>query len=70
MRLKNWLVPFALGILVAMTANSFAQDAGLYSSEELGRVPLPGEQSVSEQLQQERRRVPWFDESDGQVKAE
>lgn len=23
-----------------------------------------------QQLQQERRRVPWFDESDGQVKAE
>lgn len=57
MRLNNWLVPFALGILVAMTATSFAQDAGLYSSEELGRVPLPGEQSVSEQLQQERREL-------------
>jgi flagellar motility protein MotE (MotC chaperone) len=57
MRLNNWLIPFVLGGLVVLTANSFAQDAGLYSSEELGRVPLPGEQAVSVQLEQERREL-------------
>lgn len=57
MRLKNWIVPFLVGAAFMMTADIFAQDAGLYSSEELGRRSLPGEDAIAAQLIQERRNL-------------
>lgn len=57
MRLINVLVPFGIGMLVAFTADTFAQDAGLFSSDELNRTPLPGEDAIALQLQQQQRML-------------
>lgn len=57
MRLTQWILPFGVGAVFALTADTFAQDAGLYSSAELGRRSLPGEAAISDQLLEESRAL-------------
>jgi len=57
MRLIQALIPFGIGGLFALTADTFAQDAGLYSSEERGLRALPGEAAIAEQLMRAQREL-------------
>ena len=56
MRLTSVLMIFLVGTTVGVAASAAAQE-GLYSSGELGRRALPGEDAVAEQLERKERAL-------------